>query len=48
MRWGDALILLLYIGLATTIVLHQNSAADINAAGNQGSHLLATAITGKN
>ena len=33
-RVGDAIVLLVYVALVTTLVAHQNTANDINAVGN--------------
>jgi hypothetical protein len=46
MKFGDILLMIVYVALATTIVIHPNSASDINAAGNAFSGSISSAITG--
>lgn len=33
-RFGDILMAIVFVALATTLVVHQNTSSDINAAGN--------------
>lgn len=46
MKFGDILLMIVYVALATTIVIHPNSAGDINAAGNAFSGSIGEAISG--
>ena len=45
-KFGDWLVIMGYAALATTLVMHEGTAGDINALGNQGTNFV-KATTGQ-
>lgn len=45
-RIGDVMMGLVFVALATTLVIHPNTASDINAAGNAFSTSIKAAVRG--
>lgn len=45
-RFGDVMMGLVFVALATTLVIHPNTSSDINAAGNAFSTSIKAAVSG--
>jgi hypothetical protein len=45
-RFGDVLMGLVFVALATTLVIHPNTSSDINAAGGAFSSSIKAAVQG--
>lgn len=43
---GDVMMALVFVALATTLVMHRNTASDITAAGNAFSGSIRAAVNG--